>query len=91
MASRAAPSSAGCDAGAPARWWVWIPIEHRAWWTAEVAKVRVAASSQNTQPAGTVPSNSGTSSGTASGKAMAMGGRVRASAAVSRSAWILRF
>ena len=87
MASRAAPNSSGCDAGAPDRWWVWIPIEQSAWCPAEVAKVRVAASGQNTHPAGTVPSNSGTPSGTVSGKAIAMGGRDSSSASVSRSAW----
>ena len=68
-----------------------MPIEQSAWCPAVVAKVRAAASCQNTHPAGTVPSNSGTPFGTASGKAIAMGGRDRSSASVSRSALTLAF
>ena len=58
-------------------------MEHSAWWSAEVANVPLAASCQNTHPAGTTPSNSRTPSGTLSDRVTAMGGRDSSSDSVS--------
>ena len=63
MALSEACNSSGCEAAAPERLCVWMPIAHRAWSRAAVAKVRDVACDQNAHPAGTTPSNIGTSSG----------------------------